>query len=149
MGWLSRLKEWSTRDAVGLVDDERLGPLVLNDGGAEGCWVARVTAQGKPVCIQIGGRYEPDPTLIGRARDIVESYDRFAATVAAFLANEAAQPGWEPFADEIRALAIRDICLFWPKKPDDGMIFFGGPDEFRCWRCDLADGRPVGLNFDS
>ena len=72
MGWLSRLKEWATRDAVGRVDDERLGPLILNDGDAEGYWVARIKALGRPVCIQIGGRYEPDqsshPTINLRRR---------------------------------------------------------------------------------
>jgi hypothetical protein len=149
MGWLSRLKEWATRDPVGQVDDEQLGPLVLNDGGAEGCWVARPTAQGRPVCFQIGGRYEPDPALIARARDLLGSFDRFAADVAAFLAAEAARAPWSPFAAEIRALVIRDICLFWPQRPDDGMIFFDGPDECRCWRCDLIGGVPGGLGFDS
>jgi hypothetical protein len=94
------------------VDDERLGPLILNDGGADGCWVARATDDGRPVTIQFGGRYEPDAVLIGCARDIVASIDRFAADVTSFLAREAARPEWEPFDDEIRALAIRDICLF-------------------------------------
>jgi hypothetical protein len=131
------------------VDDEHLGPLILNDGGAEGCWVARVTVAGQPVTIQIGGRYEPDAALIGRAREIVASIDRFAAEVAAFLEDYASRPEWQPAADEIRALSIRDICLFWPNRPDDGMIFFDGPDECRCWRCDLADGIPVSLGFDS
>jgi hypothetical protein len=149
MGWLSRLKEWATRDAVGRVEDERLGALILNDGGAEGCWVARVTAQGRPVTIQIGGRYEPDPALIERARDIAVSIDRLVAEVAAFLACEAARSEWEPFAAEIRALAIRDICLFWPNRPDEGMIFFDAPDEGLCWRCDLVGGVPSGLSFDS
>jgi hypothetical protein len=149
MGWLSRLKEWATRDALGRVDDEQLGPLILNDGGADGCWVARVTAQGRPVCFEIGGRYEPDAALIERARDILKSFDRFAGEVAAFLASEAAQQEWEPFAAEIRALAIRDIGLFWPERPDEGMIFFDGPDECRCWRCDLIGRVPMGLGFDS
>jgi hypothetical protein len=148
-GWLSRLKEWATRDPVGRVDDDRLGPLILNDGGTDGCWVARVTVQSRPVRFEIGGRYEPDAMLIRRAHDILASFDRFAAEVATFLADEAARPEWQPFAAEIRALAIRDICLFWPDQHDDGMIFFDGPDECRCWRCDLIERVPVGLGFDS
>jgi hypothetical protein len=39
--------------------------------------------------------------------------------------------------------------LFWPHRPNDGMIFFDGPDECRCWRCDLIGRVPVGLGFDS
>ena len=65
------------------------------------------------------------------------------------MTDEAARPDWEPFSSEIRALAIRNICLFWPNRPDEGIIFFDGPDQFRCWRCDLGNGVPVGLNFDS
>jgi hypothetical protein len=143
------MKEWATHDKIGRVDDERLGPLILNDGGTDGCWVARVTVEGRPATIEIGGRYEPDAALIGRARDMVTSIDKFTAEVAAFLVAEAARPEWEPFAAEIRALVIRDICLFWPNRPDDGMIFFDGPDECRCWRCDLSGSVPVGLGFDS
>ena len=63
--------------------------------------------------------------------------------------SAAAKPEWELVADEIQALAIRDICLFWPQKTVDGMIFFDGPDEFRCWRCDLVGRVPTGLSFDS
>jgi hypothetical protein len=149
MGWLARLKEWLTRNPVGQVDDEVLGPLVLNDGDADGYWVARATAQGRPVLFLIGGRYEPDPALIARARDIFGSLDRFVADVTAFLAAEAEQKHWTPFADEIRALTIQDICLFWPSRPDEGMIFFAGTNPDLCWRCHLNGRTPVGLNFDS
>jgi hypothetical protein len=150
MGWLSRLKERATRDSVGRVEDEQLGPLILNDRGTDGCWVARITAQSRLTCFEIGGRYEPDPVLIERARDILQSFDRFAAEVEAFLVAEAERPEWEPFADEIRALVIKEICLFWPARPDDGMIFFEArPQEFRWWRCDLIARVPVGLGFDS
>ena len=82
--------------------------------------MARVTAQGRPICFQIGGRYEPDSALIDRGRDILGSFDRFSAEVAAFLAAQAARDALAPFAVEIRALAIQDICLFWPRRPDDG-----------------------------
>jgi hypothetical protein len=149
MGWLSRLKEWATRNPVGQVDDEQLGPLVLNEADADGRWVARVSARGREIRFEIGGRYEPDTGLIARARDIYGSFDCFAADVTAFLAAEAERPEWVPFADEIRALTIEVIGLPWPRRPDDGMIFFTGPDAYRCWRCDLIGRTPVGLNFDS
>ena len=53
------------------------------------------------------------------------------------------------YADEIRQLAIQDVCLFWPDRPDDGMIYFKGPDEFKVWRCDYVARKPQGLGFDS
>lgn len=149
MGWLSQLKEWATRDAIGHVEDAQLGPLVLNDGGVDGCWVARVTIQGRLVRFEIGGHYEPDPTLIARAHEILNSFDQLDAGVTRFLADQAARDEWAPFASEISSLSIDDICLFWPRRPDDAMIFFTGPDKCRCWRCDLIGRVPAGLGFDS
>src|SRR5689334_16559739 len=120
MRWLSRLTEWATRNKVGRVDDEELGPLILNDGGTDGCWVARVTAHDHPVSFEIAGRCEPDPALIERAHDTFRSFERFAADVDAFLNRESMRDEWALFAAEIRALAIRDVCFFWPQRPDDG-----------------------------
>jgi hypothetical protein len=53
-----------------------------------------------------------------------------------------------PFAGEIRQLVIEDVCLFWPTRPDDGMIYFKGPNAFRVWRCDYIGRTPVALGFD-
>lgn len=149
MGWLTRLKDWATREPVGRVDDERLGPIVLNDGGADGCWVARAPLGGRLVLFEIGGRYEPDPALVARAAGILRSFDRFTAVVAEFLAAEAQRDTWSPFAAEIRSLVVRDVCLYWPRRPGDGMVFFDGPDADRCWRCDLIGEVPAGLGFDT
>lgn len=145
VSWFSRLKEWATRDPVGRADDDLLGPLILN----EGCWESRLTIRGKPICFQIGGRYSPDPALIARARTMILSFDEFEAGVNAFLDTEASRDFWAPFAAEIRSLSIRDVCLFWPRRLDDGMVFFDGPDECRCWRCDLMGMKPTGLGYDS
>jgi hypothetical protein len=114
MGWLSRLREWATQNPVGRVDDPLLGPLVLNDSW----WEAQVVVNGVPFCVQIGGRNEPDAELVARARHLVASFDQFAARVSTFLATEADQPEWFGFNDEIRALVIREVCLFWPNRPD-------------------------------
>jgi hypothetical protein len=149
MKWLSRLMGGASRVQIGQVEDPQLGPLILNDGGTDGCWVGRVTFQGRPVKFEIGGNTEPDTALVARAREIFESFDRFNREVMSFLDHEAAQKEWEPAANEIRSLTISDVCLFWPDRPDDGMIFFDGPDECRCWRCDLIGRAPVGLGFDS
>ena len=45
--------------------------------------------------------------------------------------------------------ALEGVCLFWPDRPDDGMIYFQGPDESRVWRCDYVSRKPRGPNFDS
>jgi hypothetical protein len=52
------------------------------------------------------------------------------------------------FAGEIRQLKIEHISLFWPKRHNDGMIYFRGPDKYRVWRCDYVDRKPKGLGFD-
>lgn len=148
MGWFSRIKEWATRDPIGRVEDDQLRPLVLNDGGTDGCWMARVTWQGRPVTIEIGGWYEPDSALFARARTLLAGFDRFAAEVGGFLVAEAGQAEWAVFADEIRSLVIRDVCLFWPRRPEDGMVYFDGPTEWRCWRCDIIGRRLTCLGFD-
>ena len=36
---------------------------------------------------------------------------------------EGSTQGWGP------ACPPEDVCLFWPDRPDDGMIYFKGPDE--------------------
>lgn len=94
----------------------------------------------------IGGDTEPSPVLIAHAQEIVRSFPEFRQRVGAFLAAEALR--LPVFAEEIRELEIEEICLFWPIRPDDGMIYFRGPDEFRVWRCDYIGRSPVGLGFD-
>src|SRR5262245_36018124 len=84
------------------------------------------------------------------AQDIVRSLPEFEQSVSAFLAEEARSvKHLTRFADEIRQLTIEDVCLFWPHRSDDGMIYFKGPDEFRVWRCDYVARKPQGLGFDS
>lgn len=149
MHWLTRLKEWLTRDPVVRVDDAVLGPLVLNDDYTDGCWATR-PGEMSGVRFEIGGRYEPDPTLIAEARNIHQSFETFAARVHAFLEETASRPEWAWVAEEIRALRLTHICLYWSDRPDEAMLFFEGPrDEERCWRCDLIEQHPTGLGYDS
>jgi hypothetical protein len=108
-----------------------------------------VAVGGEQVTFGIGGRYTPDVALIAHARDILDGFSEFEASVAAFLRAEADRKLWAQFAGEIRSLKIREIYLFWPKRPDEGMIFFDGPDDDRCWRCYHVARRPTGLGFDS
>jgi hypothetical protein len=41
------------------------------------------------------------------------------------------------------------VCLFWPERPNDGMLYFKGPDETRVWRSDYRNRLAEGLGFDS
>jgi len=109
-------------------------------------WEADVAVQNRNLRFKIGGDSEPDEVLILHARDIVRSIDDFDKMIAEFLADAAVRmPGC---ADEIRQLVIEDVMLCWPKRPNDGMIYFKGPNNYRLWRCDYAGRKPQGLGFD-
>ena len=130
------------------VTDSVLGELRLSDEAA--WWEGRATIGSKTVGFMIGGEGKPDARLIAHAHDIVRSLPEFEQSVSEFLAGEARTvKHLTRFTDEIRQLTIEDVCLFWPDRPDDGMIYFKGPDEFRVWRCDYVARKPRGLGFDS
>jgi hypothetical protein len=143
--WLTSLFHVSRPDRREQVSDAVLGPLRLDGDGQ--WWEAAVRIGGKAVGFKVGGEAEPSGALLAHAHEIVRSFPVFERMVSEFLAEEARR--LEPAAEEIRQLAIEDICLFWPERPDDGMIFFNGPDACRLWRCDYINRRPVGLGFDS
>ena len=127
------------------VSDSILGTLVLSSDGD--WWESTITIDGSSAQFQIGGDGEPSPALITHAHDIVREYSSFTRTVSEFLAAEAAA---QPLAaGEIRQLSLESICLFWPERPNDGMLYFHGPDEYRVWRSDYINRIPQGLGFDS
>ncbi|HTB84433.1 MAG TPA: hypothetical protein VK742_12325 [Candidatus Sulfotelmatobacter sp.] len=123
--------------------DVVLGKLKLSE---EGWWEARVAIGGKSVGFKIGGSKEPDANLIAHARDIVGTFAAFEKMVAEFLLLESKRLA--PLTHEIQKLTINDVMLAWPKRPNDGMIFFSGIDEYRIWRCDYSNRKPQGLGFD-
>jgi hypothetical protein len=130
------------------VTDAVLGELRLSDDAD--WWECSTTVGSKTVGFKIGGKSKPDAKLTAHAHDIVRSLPAFEQLVLAFLADEARTvKQLIRFSDEIRQLTIEDVCLFWPDRPDDGMIYFRGPDEFRVWRCDYVARKPRGLGFDS
>ncbi len=123
--------------------DAVLGTLRLAE---ENWWETTVAVADRSVGFKIGGESKPDSALIEHARDIVRGFAEFNKTVCEFLAMETRRiPG---AADEIRQLVIQDVMLFWPKRPDDGMIYFKGPDKYRVWRCDYVGRKPRNLGFD-
>jgi len=120
--------------------DSVLGPLRY-DG--EESWTATVVVDAKELKFKIGGDTHPDPALVAQAHLLVRS-TRELRTQVRNLLDEMAER--EPqHADEIRELEIEEVLLF----DGAGMIYFTGGDPHRVWRCDLVDGRPVGLGFDS
>ena len=130
------------------VPDSVLGELRLSDDAE--WWEGHTTVASRTVGFNLGGQGRPDARLIAHARDIIRSLPEFERMVSAFLADEARTcKHLTRFADEIRQLTIDHVNLFWPDRPDDGMIYFTGPDEFRVWRCDYVARKPRGLGFDS
>jgi hypothetical protein len=123
--------------------DSVLGTLRWDD---EQTWEAVVSIGKSTIAFFIAGDSVPDTALIAHAHDIVRTLPDFQRMVTSFLAEEAARlPG---AADEIRQLSVDHVCLMWPDRPDDGMIYFRGPDKYRLWRCDYVARKPKGLGFD-
>ena len=124
--------------------DAELGPLTWS-ADLEG-WVAASPAP-RATFLIAGGR-APDPALLSHARDIARAFPQFQAVVQVFLHQEAAR--FPPaLAVEIRALELESINLFWPERPDDGMLYFQGQNEDRVWRSDYVGRKPKDLGFDS
>jgi hypothetical protein len=78
---------------------------------------------------------------------VAANYESFSEMISSFLRSEAATfPNAEK---EIVSLRLESLCLFWPARPNDGMLFFEGGEEGRVWRCDYINRKPRGLSFDS
>jgi len=126
-------------------EDPILGKLLLSED--EDWWEGSVKIKEKRIGFKIGGNSEPSRKLLVHAHDIIRSYNEFEEMVAVFLLAESER--FRSFAEEIRKLIIHNICLYWPERPNDGMIYFIGPNEFRLWRCDYLNRKPYKLGFDS
>jgi len=124
--------------------DPILGPLIYSD---EGSWEATVPIGTSKIYFVIGGEFKPDRDLIDHAHKIIVNFDVFSQTIGEFLRSEAKRFP-EAATEEINQLQIEEISLSWPGRPDDGIIFFSGPDETRLWRCDYIQRMPRNLGFD-
>jgi hypothetical protein len=71
----------------------------------------------------------------------------FLKSVSDFLKHEAEEK--KGAAEEINQLKIESFVLCRPNRPDEAMIYFTGPDEFRLWRCDYVKGKLSSLTFDN
>ena len=124
-------------------EDAVLGKMCFSRGGQ---WEARVIIADKQIGFVIAGHSRPNSALLSHARDIVEKFADFEREISEFLARE--QNELRMIADEISLLKIDEVRLCWPERPDDGMIYFRGPEETRVWRCDYIGRKPQGLGFD-
>jgi hypothetical protein len=146
-GFLRRLFADPRAGWLRSVTDPVLGELRLSEEAD--WWEGRVSVGSRMIDFNIGGDTKPDAALIEHAHDIVRSYADFERAVQEFLANEAANVKHpRPCAEEISQLEIEDVCLLRPSTPDNGMIYFKGPNEYRLWRCDYFDRKPRFLGFD-
>jgi hypothetical protein len=111
-------------------------------------WRCVVPSDPSSLGFLVAGKNTPDERLLAHAVSIVEGAAGFFAAVQEFLVSEAIkQPKW---ANEIEGLKVQEICLFWPRRPDDGMVYFATPTEVgRLWHADYIKRRLVGLGFDS
>jgi hypothetical protein len=99
---------------------------------------------------QVTGTPQPDESLVRHAADIAKKKEEFVRSVQRFLSEETSSVRHlSAFKEEIAGLKIERVCLFWPERPDDGMIFFDGGRDYRGWRCDYVNRTPKGLGFDS
>jgi hypothetical protein len=98
-------------------------------------------------CFHITGDEKPDARLLPHAESVAHDADAFRKMVGDFLESEADR--MKPRQAAIRELKIDMVCLFWPERPDDGMIYFTGGDSYGLWRCDYQNGKPIALGYDS
>ena len=114
-------------------------------------WVASVETSAARIEFEIGGTKGPDERLLSHAVDIVQTPEEFLASVKRFLDVEAGQ---HPRASQkIQQLTLETVCLWWPDRPDDGMLYFASPDDplqdHGVWRCDYVGRTPRGLGCDT
>jgi hypothetical protein len=138
------------------IDNDVLGPLEYSSD--DEAWLARESSGRLQFGFYICGSDDfstptqmPDPALVRQAECVALDQDRFVADVMAYVREESRtkrlHKGWE---SEIAQLKIETLCLFWPKRPRDGQIYFSGGANYRLWRCGYLDGAPGGgLGFDS
>src|SRR5688572_9751043 len=90
---------------------------------AETGWTATVSRGDESFTFGIGGESMPDASLLAHAHEICNSYESFKREVWDCVETES-----KDYPDDVKAeiagLKIDFISLFWPKRPNDGMIFF-------------------------
>lgn len=121
-----------------------LGELKFNDD--VDLWEIEAVKDGDTIIFGVGDKIAPNLTLIQHAITILEDYTAFRRIIMDFLNSERSK--FKGYEDEISQLAIESISLHHPQSPNDGAIYFNGPNEFRVWRCGFSERKPRDLGFD-
>jgi hypothetical protein len=153
---LVKLIKGDRRPVVASVPNAVLGTLTYSQD--DECWMTAEGTPGIPFNFYIAGDWgdnhpviAPSSELVAHAESIARDPRLFLGSVEAFVRSELGSRrhlrGW---AKEIEQLKVSALNLAWAERPNDGMIEFAGPDEFRLWRCDYINRQPAGmLGFDS
>jgi hypothetical protein len=145
---LKRLFQGQSPPVAETISDPVLGTLTWSI--EDEAWLSATEYYGMGFVFQISGTPRPDGSLIRHAADIFTKREEFVQTVQQFLSEQTSSDRhFRAFKEEISGLKIERVCLFWPNRPDDGMIFFDGGLNHRVWRCDYVARTPKGLGFDS
>ena len=97
--------------------------------------------------IVVGGDDVPDAKLLEHARELAAAPEPLVSRTRALLEDFLLQH--PEYGDEVRGLRISEVHLLWPDQPDDGIIYFDGPDvDERLWQCDYVGRMPRGVGFD-
>jgi len=145
---LKRFFQGEPPPVADIIVDPILGSLSWSKD--DEAWLSSPEHGGIGFRFEISGTPQPDESLLRHAADISQRREEFVLSVQRFLSEEAASVRHlSPFKEEIARLRIERVCLFWPERPDDGMIFFDGGHDYRGWRCDYIGRTPKGLGFDS
>jgi hypothetical protein len=127
---LKRLWQGEPPPIAEKIEDPALGTLTW--AADDEAWVSNAAHAGAGFEFQISGTPEPCKALVAHAADILRRKDAFVAEVLACVRSEGeAVRHLHPFRDEIAGLRVEQVCLFWPDRPDDGMIFLSGGREYR------------------
>jgi len=126
--------------------DPQLGTLILNVEAE--AWEANLKVRDRTVEILIDGKEEPDPTLVGRARELVADFAKFEHRLNDYLAQTAKD--WASEAPELAAdIGVLRLASIKLRSRQSVLVDFDGPDEDVYWSCEYADGKFSGLDFDS
>ena len=125
--------------------DPVLGVLEPGETG----WTVNVVKGADKFEFTIGGVSKPDDALLAHAHDILDDYQSFKRAVKGCVEYESRDYPEEVKA-ELAGLEIDNIALFWPARPNDGMVLFRGSEkDVGLWRCDYVDRKPTGLGCDT
>jgi hypothetical protein len=133
------------QEAMTSFHDSILGKLRRLDD--EDGWEGTFVCGSNEIQIRIAGADSPDTELMQRAHQLLDGMEHFSSSVSAFIDENALRmPAW---SSELCKLEIESIYFPWPARPNDGMVFFRGPNPDRGWRCEFRGARLLDLGFDS